>query len=398
MQGTRFSRQGRKGIGLVWAMVVMVALCAIASFAVDYGRVQLAKTELLRAADAAARAAVASIAKGVTAAQTAAISTASFNKCDGTPVTLIASDIELGIFDTSNGTFTPLSGPAAANANAARVTARRTAARGNPIQLTWAKVVGRNTCDVHSLAIATITPPYPGYVGLDLSRMFNVTNFDSYNSANGPYVKSQAGSKGVLIGQNDLWLHDNCTVHGEAHWGPQGALTKDPGATVNPGPLSQRPWNLTYPSVDFSGAKASNNNSLITKYLSGTNFSMKDNSGTITYPGGVYYFTSFNVGKGNTILFSGPTTIYLDGSGTIEGNVSHISYRPYLLTLKVKGGVHVMAGCTYAYIYAPDGGVHHHNTGQTFGSVIAKLLCFRHNAQGHYDESGGPGGNIMSVK
>jgi Flp pilus assembly protein TadG len=379
-------------------MVVMVALCAIASLAVDYGRVQLAKTELLRAADAAARAAVASIPKGVTAAQNAAIQTAVLNKCDGTPVQVTTADIELGIFDTSNGTFQPLTGPSAANANAARVTARRTSARGNPIQLTWAKVVGRNTCDVHSLAIATVTPPYPGYVGLDLSRMFNVTNFDSYNSANGPYDKTKAGNKAVLIGQNDLWLHDNCTVKGEAHWGPNGKLTKDPGATCSPGPLSQRPWDLAYPPVDFTGVATNNNNSQITKYLSGTKFSMKDNSGSITYPGGVYYFTGFDVGKGNTILFSGPTTIYLNGSGSINGNVSHTSYRPYLLTIKCKGGVHFMAGKTYAYIYAPEGGVHHHGTGETFGSVIANLLCFRHNAQGHYDESGGPGGNIVSVK
>src|SRR5204863_5589627 len=117
MQSSRRTRV-RNGIGLIWAMVVMVALCAIASFAVDYGRVQLAKTELLRAADAAARAAVASIGKGVTAAQNAAISTAALNKCDGTPVALVpASDIELGIFDTSNGQFSPLTGPAAANAN-----------------------------------------------------------------------------------------------------------------------------------------------------------------------------------------------------------------------------------------------------------------------------------------
>src|SRR3954462_13091414 len=87
----------RLGIALVWAMVVMVALCAIASLAVDYGRVQLAKTELHRGADAAARAAVASISKGVTAAQNAAISTAALNKCDGTAIALTTSDIELGI-------------------------------------------------------------------------------------------------------------------------------------------------------------------------------------------------------------------------------------------------------------------------------------------------------------
>jgi Flp pilus assembly protein TadG len=388
----------RKGIGLIWAMVVMVALCALASFAVDYGRVQLAKTELLRAADAAARAACASIAKGVTAAQTAAISTAALNKCDGSAVTLIASDIELGIFDTSNGTFSALSGPAAANANAARVTAQRTAARGNPIQLTWAKVVGRNTCDVHSTAIALITPPYPGYVGLDLTRMFNTTNFNSYNSSNGAYNPATAGSKGVLIGQNDLWLHDNCTVHGEAHWGPNGSLTKDSGASVSPGPLSQRAWDLVYPPVDFGNTATVNNNNLITKFLSGTKFVMKDNQGSISIPGGVYYFTDFEVGVNDTVLFTGPTTIYLNGSAALNGTIAHTSYRPYMLTIKAKGGIHIEDGKTYAYIYNPEGGVHHHKLGQSFGSVISKLLCFRQTAQGHYDESGGPGGNIVSVK
>src|SRR5438067_13808656 len=112
-------RPQRLGIGLIWAMVVMIALCALASLAVDYGRVQLAKTELLRGADAAARAAVASIARGVTAAQNAAISTAALNKCDGTSIALTTADMELGMFDTSKGTSQPLRGPSAADAHGA---------------------------------------------------------------------------------------------------------------------------------------------------------------------------------------------------------------------------------------------------------------------------------------
>ena len=60
--------------------------------------------------------------------------------------------------------------------------------------------------------------------------------------------------------------------------------------------------------------------------------------------------------------------------------------------------VHINAGNTYAYIYAPEGDVHSHQTGQNFGSVICSLLCWRQTAQGHYDEAGGPGGDIVSVK
>ena len=43
-------RNGMKnGASLIWAMVVMTALLAMASLAVDYARVQVAKTELRRA-------------------------------------------------------------------------------------------------------------------------------------------------------------------------------------------------------------------------------------------------------------------------------------------------------------------------------------------------------------
>jgi Flp pilus assembly protein TadG len=390
----------RNGLGLIWAMIVMIALTALGSLAVDYGRVQLAKTQLLQAADAAARAACGSLKNGVSAAQNAAIQTAAANTCDGQPVTITAKDIEFGYFDTVSGTFTVLTGAAASNANAARVTAQRTTARGNPIPLTLAQILGQSTCDVTHHATAMVSPPYPGYIGIKLTRMFNTTRFDSYNSGAGAYSGSAAGNKGVLIGVKDLWLHDSCTVKGEAHWGPTGALTKDSGATVSPGPLSMRLWTAVYPPVDPGNAATVNNNNQIFKYLSGTKFSMKDGQGSITFPAGTYYFTQLDIGKDSTVLFNGPTTIYLDGSAKLNGTLANVLYRPYLLNIKVigGGGVHVEAGATYAYIYAPQGSVHHHQTGQTYGSVISNLLCFRQTAKGHYDESGGPGGNIVSVR
>jgi len=125
---------------------------------------------------------------------------------------------------------------------------------------------------------------------------------------------------------------------------------------------------------------------------------MKDNSPAVTIPGGVYYFTGMDVGKNCTVTFTGPTTIYLNGGGSFDGTIAHSSYKPYLLTIKAKGGIHIEDGATYAYIYNPEGSVHHHKLGQSFGSVITNLLCFRQTAQGHYDEAGGPGGNIVSVK
>jgi len=392
------NNRNRAGLSLIWAMIVMTAMCGMASLAADYGRVQVAKMELLRAADAAARAAAGTLANGGTAAVNAAISIASQNLCDGTPVVVASTDVQIGYWDEFSRTFTPQN-INSANANAARVVVSRTAAKGNALPLIFGKILGAKTCDVHSEAIAMVSPPYPGYVGIKLTRCFNTTNFDSYDSNLGPYSASNHSDKGVLIGVKDLWLHDNCTVRGEAHWGPTGSLTKDPGATCSPGPLTMKAWTQNYPPVNLGNVPSINDNAKLTPYFKSNTLNVPKGA-TVTYPGGTYYMTSITLGAGSTVFFSGATTIYLDGKANIEGNLSHTSYRPYLLKIKVAGtgGVHINAGNTYAYIYAPEGDVHSHQTGQNFGSVICSLLCWRQVAQGHYDTGAGPGGDIVSVK
>src|SRR5205823_5185354 len=127
---------------------------AFASLAVDFGRVQVAKTELLEAADAAARAGAGSIPSGTTAARNEAVRIASLNQAAGIAVTLDPNvDIEFGLWappgtdfaevddwslmdwstvgdedmtDDGACVFTLLSGSDISFANAMRVTARRT--------------------------------------------------------------------------------------------------------------------------------------------------------------------------------------------------------------------------------------------------------------------------------
>ena len=48
-------RRARRGTVLPYTVVVMLAMLAVCSLAVDYGHVQAVKTDLQRAADAAAR-------------------------------------------------------------------------------------------------------------------------------------------------------------------------------------------------------------------------------------------------------------------------------------------------------------------------------------------------------
>ena len=75
----------RKGIGLIYSVLVLLVLCAMASFAVDMGRVVLAKNQLRSAADASALAAANLVLSNQTAARSAAVSTAKSNNVDGSP-------------------------------------------------------------------------------------------------------------------------------------------------------------------------------------------------------------------------------------------------------------------------------------------------------------------------
>src|SRR5207248_10784554 len=103
-------------------------------------------------ADAAARAGATGRGNYVTA-QSRAVQFAAANSVDGTPVTLdpATDDIEFGNWDDVTDIFTPVTDTARNYANAIRINARRTIAKGNAITLTFARVLGVNTCDVKAI-------------------------------------------------------------------------------------------------------------------------------------------------------------------------------------------------------------------------------------------------------
>src|SRR6516225_3294927 len=80
----------RRGVTMFYIIACLVALMGFVSFAVDLGRVETAKTELRRAADAAARAGLAYISQGSSTVQTVAINMAANETCDGSSVVLTA--------------------------------------------------------------------------------------------------------------------------------------------------------------------------------------------------------------------------------------------------------------------------------------------------------------------
>lgn len=145
----------RRGVALVWATAVLVLLLAISMLAVDFGRAQLAKTELRRAADAAARAGAADLLQDPDAAIRVAKEYAARHRADGKTVTLLDSDIEIGVWNTSTRTFTPaVTATERLNADAIRVVARLSAARGTGVPAAFARLTGKSGFDVSAEAIA----------------------------------------------------------------------------------------------------------------------------------------------------------------------------------------------------------------------------------------------------
>lgn len=145
-----------KGISIIYVVITFAVLCGFCSFAVDLGRVQLAKTELRRAADGAARAGAAGIPTDLGTATDLAVQFAKANKVDGTPLALDSSkDIEYGKWDATTKKFTKTS----TGVNAIHVTARRTQARGNAIPMMFASLVGFKMCDVTADVVVMVIPP-----------------------------------------------------------------------------------------------------------------------------------------------------------------------------------------------------------------------------------------------
>jgi Flp pilus assembly protein TadG len=376
------TNQPRRAISIVWMVVIMTALIAIVSFAIDYGRAQLAKTELRRAADAAARAAGSSI-NNVAAAQQLAVDYGKMNNADGIPVVIDpAADVEFGTWDTSKRTFTALSGAARSSANAVRVWARRTSARGNPLPLTWGALIGAKTCDVQAFSTVAVAPENYGVVGLNSITMSGNTT-DSYWS-NGASGSTEMGN---IASNGSITLAGGATIHGNV----RGATVTGGTVTGNTAPLSAP---LTFPNGDAGAYATVNDNGLVPGWcMNGVNFQLSKNQ-SVTLPGGHYYFNNFSTATGSQITFTGPTTIYCYGNFSMTGQTITNGNLPKNLQLIMcpgptglpPGSVSITAGAAlYANVYAPQSAVTIGGGGAIYGSVLGLTVSMSGSASIHYD-------------
>lgn len=351
----------------------MTALIGFVSLGVDLGRVQLAKTELRRAADAAARYALQGISDGTAVAK--GVASGAENKVDESAVALLNADVETGTW--ASGAFTP----GGASPNAVRVTARRIKSRGTAIPLFFGSALGAVSCDVVAVSVAYKVPSGPSNyaaVGLTSVALAGGSKTDSYNSVSGAYGGANLGAAGDVGSNGSVTMGGAGTrINGDLDYGNGKSASVTAPATVSGG-QSELAGALSMPGV--------------TAPASGSYIYMGPaavSSGSMIMPGGTYLFDSVTV-AGGTFSFSGPATVYVNGAIAMSGGAirAYLDRPGNLKIISLTASPVALSGSIdlYADLYAPLSAFTTVGTPELYGRIIAKTVLMNGGTV-HFDAS-----------
>ena len=159
----------RRGSVLIYTMVLMITLTGFGSLAVDYARVQMVKTQLLTAVDAATRAGATGFSVSTDEAIRRAVAAGGKCKVDGSFLIVDQADIQVGTWDVGTRRFTRANAASYATATAIRIVGKRISSRGTHVRMSLAKLLGYAAHDVQREAIAVYTP------GLNMNQSVQAT-------------------------------------------------------------------------------------------------------------------------------------------------------------------------------------------------------------------------------
>ena len=388
---TAHRRRDRRGAIIVLAAGFLVVSIAFLAFAIDLGHIAVSDSELQNAVDSAALSGARALPDGRRATVAAAGRWAAKNVTAGDPVTEL--DVEIGFWNEDTAAFEPLAEDARQNPNAVRVVGYRTRARGNPLALLIAPMIGTHSADLTAVAIARINPSRCGVIiGLESVAIRGASRVDSFRSTGtGP---KQFGDKGHVCSNGDIRLQGAVSVRGDARPGPGHAVV---GRTSRGVSGSKRPlkYPMSFPPVDTSTAARSNQNASIPLSDGGQvclqpdgRFALGGRDG-VTLSAGTYYFTSLDLSGGAELRVSGPVRIFVAGDCNLSGNPAVNPTRQTKdLQLFVTGDCRLSGNVDFhGALYAPTGEVDCRGSVSFHGSVVAGDLNLTGSVAVHADES-----------
>lgn len=158
MQPPARRRQQRTGAMLVLIAITLPLIVIMAAFAIDTAWMELVRTELRTATDAASRAGAKALSmqQNEAAARAAAIDAASRNLVAGAPLQVVNAEIQIGQASQASRTSRFTFSPGGDLMNAVRVTGNRTSASaGGPVDLFLGRVLGVSSFEPTQVATST---------------------------------------------------------------------------------------------------------------------------------------------------------------------------------------------------------------------------------------------------
>jgi Flp pilus assembly protein TadG/cytoskeletal protein CcmA (bactofilin family) len=394
----------RRGNVVILSVTLLAIMMGMVAFAVDLGYIAHARTELQRSADAVALAAAAKLPNQATATAYG-INTSANNQSSICPQ-LATQAFEYGHWSRKTATFTTPT-PAYRNTNAVRVTIRRTTATGNPLNLFFGRILGKQNTDITISSIAFNDRGLCGpFIGIQWADIGGNMTTDSYDSDDGTYSAGTASARGSVRSDGNIDVHGNATVKGDVRAG-EGSTVTVSGNPVITGNIGNRVKPLDLPAVNAAPyADPNNNNGSIPNNVwrydaEGKKYKTRplDNQGDLTLNSGetldlapgIYYFRNVTINGGASLNITGETVIYVTGDLKSNGGafVNNNTQKAEMLEIRMTGATADITSTVpfYGVIYAPNTDVKVNGSCEVYGAIVGKTLKVTGDALGHYDES-----------
>ena len=329
----------------IYIAVIIAFVFGMGSLAMDYGRVQLGKTQLRSATDRAAKWAVQWVNAPSAGLVDHANDVMADNTVDGQTVTLKAADVVTGNWNAQTRQFTAGGSPL----NAVQVNAT------TQVPLALGRAIGMSSCTIRATSVASGIPM--GIVGLDGIIFKNNTFIASYDSnvRTNP-TSGQSSGNASLVSNTYIGEKNNGDLQGNIYIGPSGTFDsfKLTGSVVT---MTQP---LTAPA-DPPWAPTGNPGGIPQSYT-------HSSSGTL--PGGTYWFTSLTVNS--NLRFSGPAVVYVNGNISINAQVTPFGSIPANLKLYQLGNNRAFDGANSftGVVIAPRSDFNTTNNFKFYGAVL----------------------------
>lgn len=323
-----------------------------AAFSFDLSRFRMAKGELSALADAAALNAANGLVDNTYAAKANAV--AAENQVDGVAASIPASAVVPGYWSgtafTANGT----------PRNAVRVTVTRTKANNTHLRSYLASALGWASPDLSATSTVALINQSSyewaavGNVNMTASNSaFKVTAFDATAPA-------QPETQTTVKADGSVTLTGNGTFNTNVKYGTTASMNSGAAPT---GSIAQNTAASTYPP----GSQVANINGV--SWAATTSMTFTSN---YTVPGGTYVLKDFTASNCN-VTFTGPTTIIVDGSCTIQNSgittSGNLPKNLKFITTKPGSTVNIInpTKTIYADFYAPGSNFNFSSASGYFG-------------------------------